>query len=137
MNSCVVPPRRCRWRKSGVLCSAASEIAPLASQRKGGMHYEFLARSHDQTVRRVGVRASLGGFDARAEHAGSAADLPPYMNTIVGTSPGNAGETATKNVLTLNTIMFDLYGDAAKIFTGTSWPRIRSSSGCSRGRADA
>jgi len=42
-----------------------------------------------------------------------AADLPPYMNTIVGTSPGNAGETATKNVLTLNTIMFDLYGDAA------------------------
>ena len=47
----------------------------------------------------------------------AAADLPPYMNTIVGTSPGNAADTATRNVLTLNTIMFDLYGDAAKIFT--------------------
>jgi hypothetical protein len=46
-----------------------------------------------------------------------AADLPPYMNTIVGISPGNATDTATRNVLTLNTIMFDLYGDAAKIFT--------------------
>ena len=46
-----------------------------------------------------------------------AADLPPYMNTIVGTSPGNAADTATRNVLMLNTIMFDLYGDAAKIFT--------------------
>jgi hypothetical protein len=46
-----------------------------------------------------------------------AADLPPYMNVIVGTSAGNAAETATRNVLMLNTVMFDLYGDASKIFT--------------------
>ena len=46
-----------------------------------------------------------------------AADLPPYLNTIVGTYPGNPAEAATRNVLTLNTVMFDLYGDAAKMFT--------------------
>src|SRR5688572_6554269 len=46
-----------------------------------------------------------------------AADLPPYMNVIVGTSAGNAAETATRNVLMLNTVLFDLYGDASQIFT--------------------
>ena len=66
--------------------------------------------------------ASVCAFVSAASMLGpstpaGAADLPPHMNTIVGTSPGNATETATRNVLTLNTIMFDLYGDAAKIFT--------------------
>ena len=90
-----------------------------------------------QTVRQLGVRSSLGGLDARAEHAGGRADLPPYMNTIVGTSPGNAADTATRNVLMLDTVMFDLYGDAARTFTRTSWRSIRSSSRCSQGRAGA
>jgi hypothetical protein len=46
-----------------------------------------------------------------------AADLPPEVRTIVGNSAGNAAETATKNVLALNTTMFELYGDASAIFT--------------------
>jgi hypothetical protein len=46
-----------------------------------------------------------------------AADLPPEVRTIVGSSAGNAAETATKNVLALNTTMFELYGDAGAIFT--------------------
>jgi hypothetical protein len=48
----------------------------------------------------------------------SAADLPPEVRMIVGSSPGNAAETATKNVLALNTAMFALYGDSSSLFTG-------------------
>jgi hypothetical protein len=43
-------------------------------------------------------------------------DLPPYMAPITGRNAVSAAETATNNVLALNTGMFELYGDAAKIF---------------------
>src|SRR5262245_57148362 len=42
--------------------------------------------------------------------------LPPYMAPIAGRTTSSPAETATKNVLALNTGMFELYGDAAKIF---------------------
>src|SRR5262245_51337607 len=42
--------------------------------------------------------------------------LPPYMAPIAGRTTSSAAETATKNVLALNTGMFELYGDAAKVF---------------------
>src|SRR5262245_2774397 len=42
--------------------------------------------------------------------------LPPYMAPIAGRTTSSPAETATKNVLALNTTMFELYGDAAQIF---------------------
>ena len=48
--------------------------------------------------------------------AASAAELPAYLQGIVGTSTSSAGEVATKNILQLNTSMFDLYADAGQTF---------------------
>jgi hypothetical protein len=45
-----------------------------------------------------------------------AADLPDYFKPIVGTERASAAEIGTKNVLQLNTTMFELYGDAGRIF---------------------
>jgi hypothetical protein len=45
-----------------------------------------------------------------------AAELPSYFKTIVGTETASPAETANKNILQLNSTMFDLYGDAGKIF---------------------
>jgi hypothetical protein len=46
----------------------------------------------------------------------SAGDLPDYMEPIAGHTVSTPAETATKNVLTLNSGMFELYGDAGKVF---------------------
>jgi hypothetical protein len=43
-------------------------------------------------------------------------ELPPYMRPIAGHTSSSSAETATKNVLALNSGMFELYGDAAKVF---------------------
>jgi hypothetical protein len=45
-----------------------------------------------------------------------AQDLPDYMRPIAGHTTSSPADVATQNVLVLNTAMFDLYGDAAKIF---------------------
>jgi hypothetical protein len=45
-----------------------------------------------------------------------AADLPSYFKEIVGTQTAGPAEIATKNVLQLNTTMFELYGDAGQVF---------------------
>ncbi len=45
-----------------------------------------------------------------------AADLPPYFNEIVGAETASQAEVGTKNILQLNTTMFELYGDAGQIF---------------------
>ncbi len=45
-----------------------------------------------------------------------AQNLPSYMDPISGVSTSTPTETATKDVLALNTGMFELYGDAGKIF---------------------
>src|SRR5262245_16656847 len=42
--------------------------------------------------------------------------LPAYMEPISGLATSTRAETATKNVLALNTMMFELYGDAAQVF---------------------
>ncbi len=42
--------------------------------------------------------------------------LPSYMAPIAGVTSATPGDIATKDVLALNTGMFELYGDAAKIF---------------------
>src|SRR5713226_5962509 len=43
-------------------------------------------------------------------------DLPSYMAPISGRTVSSPAETAVKNVLALNTGMFELYDNAAKIF---------------------
>ena len=45
-----------------------------------------------------------------------AQDLPSYMAPISGRTVSNPAQTATENVLALNTGMFQLYDAAAKIF---------------------
>jgi hypothetical protein len=42
--------------------------------------------------------------------------LPAYMEPISGLATSTPAETATKNVLALNTMMFELYGDAGQVF---------------------
>lgn len=46
----------------------------------------------------------------------NAQSLPSYMAPIAGRTSATPGDIATKDVLVLNTGMFELYGDAAKIF---------------------
>jgi hypothetical protein len=46
----------------------------------------------------------------------AAAELPQYMLPITGAVTTSEGEVAANNVLALNTAMFELYGDAAKLF---------------------
>jgi hypothetical protein len=46
----------------------------------------------------------------------TAQNLPSYMAPIAGKTAATASDTATKDMLALNTGMFELYGDAAKIF---------------------
>jgi len=55
---------------------------------------------------------ALAGMGSTVE----AQDLPSYMAPISGRTVSSPAETATKNVLALNTAMFELYDNAAKIF---------------------
>jgi len=57
----------------------------------------------------------LAGLPAAAS-AQETPSLPPYMGPIAGRTATSATEIATNNVLALNTMMFELYGDAAQIF---------------------
>ena len=50
------------------------------------------------------------GLPAKAQ------DLPSYMAPISGRTVSSPVETATKNVLALNTGMFELYDNASRIF---------------------
>jgi hypothetical protein len=62
---------------------------------------------------------ALAATTARA----TADDLPAYMQAIAGRTASSPAETATKDVLALNTGMFDLYDAAAKIFQGNMLAR--------------
>ena len=42
--------------------------------------------------------------------------LPAYFKEIVGTSAPSAAEIGTRNIIQLNTTMFELYADAAQVF---------------------
>ena len=53
---------------------------------------------------------------AGAMGTAQADELPAYMRPIAGHTASSPAETATKNVLALNSGMFELYGDAAKVF---------------------
>jgi hypothetical protein len=45
-----------------------------------------------------------------------AAEMPSYFKEIVGTEAATPADIGTKNILQLNTTMFELYGDAAQVF---------------------
>jgi hypothetical protein len=45
-----------------------------------------------------------------------AAEMPSYFKEIVGTETATPADIGTKNVLQLNTTMFELYGNAAQVF---------------------
>jgi hypothetical protein len=74
---------------------------------------EIIMRSVAMIMGSAGVLLSLAM--APVSPAG-AADVPEYFNTIVGTETTTAGDIANKDVLQLNTTMFELYGDAGQIF---------------------
>ena len=44
------------------------------------------------------------------------ADVPAYFKEIVGTETATPAEIGTKNVLQLNSTMFELYDNAAQVF---------------------
>src|SRR5271167_1964742 len=48
--------------------------------------------------------------------AAHAADLPSYFKEIVTPQTASPAEIGTKNILQLNTTMFELYGDAGQVF---------------------
>src|SRR6202171_5257833 len=58
----------------------------------------------------VAILLSGGGAVSYAQ------TLPGYMAPIAGKTAATPSDIATKDVLALNTGMFELYGDAAKIF---------------------
>jgi hypothetical protein len=59
------------------------------------------------------IAASIVVSASSATHAQS---LPSYMAPIAGKTTATPADIATKDMLALNTGMFELYGDAAKIF---------------------
>lgn len=63
-------------------------------------------------ILRTLISIALGGLGSMAQ----AQDLPSYMAPISGRMVSTPAETAMKNVLALNTGMFELYDNAHKIF---------------------
>ncbi|HEV3190517.1 MAG TPA: hypothetical protein VGY54_08480, partial [Polyangiaceae bacterium] len=45
-----------------------------------------------------------------------AAEVPSYFKEIVGTETATPADIGTRNILQLNTTMFELYGNAAQVF---------------------
>jgi hypothetical protein len=71
--------------------------------------------------------------------AGTRAQSPPsYMAPISGLTTATPADIATKEMLALNTGMFELYGDAAKVFQANILAKhpviLGLFSGVSRGR---
>jgi len=64
----------------------------------------------------VGACALLSPLVAGPGSPPRAADLPTYFKEIVGTQTATPAEIGTKNILQLNTTMFELYGDAGQVF---------------------
>jgi hypothetical protein len=73
------------------------------------MRTDWLLRLYAH-VATASVTLALLGMPANAQ------ELPSYMAPIAGRPASSPAETATKNVLALNTAMFELYDDAAEVF---------------------
>jgi hypothetical protein len=74
-------------------------------------------KGHPLTKTLVLTRSALVALSALFScHVARAADLPPYLQELVGTTTPAPSEIATHDVLELNTTMFDLYASAAATF---------------------
>jgi hypothetical protein len=67
-------------------------------------------------LKRLAHAALMSIALAAAIETANADDLPDYMQPIAGHTASTPTETATKNALALNSIMFELYDNAAKVF---------------------
>jgi hypothetical protein len=67
-------------------------------------------------IRMGGVCALLSWLVVGSGPPARAADVPAYFKEIVGTQSASPAEIGTKNILQLNTTMFELYGDAGQVF---------------------
>lgn len=76
------------------------------------MHTQSLLKRHLHAM--VTVLVLSGACGAAADDLPR--DLPPYMHSIAGRTASTAADAATENMLALNTGMFELYGNAAKVF---------------------
>jgi hypothetical protein len=63
-----------------------------------------------------GVGALLSSLVIGPGLPARAADVPAYFKEIVGTETATPAQIGTRNVLQLNTTMFELYNDAAQVF---------------------
>ena len=63
-----------------------------------------------------GTCALLSSLAAGPGSPPRAAEVPTYFKEIVGTQAATPAEIGTKNILQLNTTMFELYGDAGQVF---------------------
>jgi hypothetical protein len=68
------------------------------------------------SVARFGMGAVLAAMVLAGAGTGHAAGLPSYMEPISGPTTSTPAETATSNVLALNTAMFELYDNSGRIF---------------------
>jgi hypothetical protein len=89
------------------------ESVTAAHRGRHALCQETIMRSVAMIMGGAGVLLSL--VMAPVSPAG-AADVPAYFNEIVGSETATPADVGTKNVLQLNTTMFELYGDAGQIF---------------------
>jgi hypothetical protein len=105
-----------RKRPKKIERHVATHLALIASPAKLQPSYrETSMRTVATTIGGACVLLSLlvaAGFGEPAH----AADVPSYFDEILGTQTASAAEIGTKNVLQLNTTMFELYGDAGQLF---------------------
>src|SRR5262245_2841394 len=62
------------------------------------------------------IRALLSPFGIIGSTSSARAQVPNYLQTIVGTETATPADIGTKNMLQLNRSMFELYNDSGQIF---------------------
>jgi hypothetical protein len=86
----------------------------LGIRRYQAWHQEKLMRNVALMMSGAGLLLSSLVIGSGA--AARAAEMPAYFKEIVGTETATPAYIATKNLLQLNTTMFELYGNAAQVF---------------------
>jgi hypothetical protein len=84
------------------------------SFREKARHLEKLMRT--VAIMLGGAGALLSSLVVAPSSSARAAEVPSYFKEIVGTEVATPAEIGTKNILQLNTTMFELYGNAAQVF---------------------
>jgi hypothetical protein len=82
--------------------------------RNEARHQEKLMRT--AVILLGGAGALLSSLVVAPSSSARAAEVPSYFKEIVGTEVATPAEIGTKNILQLNTTMFELYGNAAQVF---------------------